>query len=65
MEDGAAFAPEQFSAQIQKMAEEANKVLNEHAKNPEFSETIAQTLKNLSENADNLEVNIYIFLLLY
>uniref|UniRef100_A0A170Z7T6 Peroxin-19 n=1 Tax=Triatoma infestans TaxID=30076 RepID=A0A170Z7T6_TRIIF len=57
-EEGATFAPEQFSAQLQKMAQEANKVLNEHAKNPEFSETIAQTLKNLSENADNLETDL-------
>ncbi|KAK9508188.1 hypothetical protein O3M35_007906 [Rhynocoris fuscipes] len=58
LEDRGAFDPEQFGVNLQRMAEEANKVLNEQARNPEFTETIAQTLKNLSENAENIDTDI-------
>ena len=40
------------------MAEEANKVLTEQSRDPEFSSTIAQTLKNLSENTEKMQVII-------
>lgn len=51
-------SPEQFGEQLQKIADEANKVLTEHSHDPEFSATIAQTLKNLTENSEKLQGNM-------
>lgn len=54
-EAGANFSAEGFEEQLRKMADEANKVLTEQSRDPEFSATIAQTLKNLSENTEKMQ----------
>lgn len=57
-EAGANFSTENFEEQLRKMADEANKVLTEQSRDPEFSATIAQTLRNLSENTEKMQVII-------
>lgn len=48
--------PDNFHVDFKKMAEVAVKALEEEAEKDEFSAAIAQTLKNLSENTENLQV---------
>lgn len=54
-----ALNPEEFGSHIQKLAEEANKVLSEQTLDPEVSATIAQSLRSLSEDAGNIQVLIF------
>jgi hypothetical protein len=51
--------PEQLEANLQSVAEAAFEAISDEAsgENSEFSAAISQTLKNLSENAENLQVS--------
>jgi hypothetical protein len=51
--------PEQLEANLQSVAEAAYEAISDEASGDsnEFSATISQTLKNLSENAENLQVS--------
>uniref|UniRef100_A0A146LGQ8 Peroxin-19 n=2 Tax=Lygus hesperus TaxID=30085 RepID=A0A146LGQ8_LYGHE len=48
-------SPEEFGSQLQKLAEVANKVFTENPIDPDFSATIAQSLRTLSDDAGNLQ----------
>ncbi|KAF6210773.1 hypothetical protein GE061_013884 [Apolygus lucorum] len=48
-------SPEEFGSHLQRLAEEANKALTEHPIDSDFSATIAQSLRSLSDDAGNLQ----------
>lgn len=48
--------PEELSENFQKMAEAAAKALGDDNTGGDFSAAISQTLRNLSEGAENLQV---------
>lgn len=48
-------SPDQLGANFQKIAEAAAKVMSEDSGDADFSAAISQTLKNLSEGAENLQ----------
>lgn len=50
--------PEEFSSQLQKLAEEADKVFSEREIDPEFSATLAQSLRSLSDDAGNIQTHL-------